>query len=693
MEAIFFPKSVAILGVSNSPANNGRVIAENLDRFGFAGAIYLVGAKAGVLAERRIFAHVGEIPDVPELAVILIPASGLVEALEACGEKGITNVIIETAGFSEFGEERKGIEEEIVRIASKRGMKIIGPNCVGIINIENGLALPFYPLYPHEVKKGKVSIISQSGGLVHDIMVLCNIENVGMNKMISIGNKLVCDENDVLEYLISDPATDIIGLYLENIRDGRRFMTLAASTGKPIVLLKSNRSPGSNEIAKFHTSALAGDDLVVDMAMKQAGVYRVQNLREMVDAFKAFSLPLPKGPRLAVIARSGGHAVLSADSVYFHGFRLASLSGQFFGMLSEKTRAGVIRRTNPLDLGDVFDFTVYLEITESALREKDVDAVLIIHSYALSVDFEPSKRFISDCRELSQTYEKPVLFCIIAHKEDWLALRGATDLPLFTHVDDALTALSKALEHSGKRVHSSPECIDIKRHEERQGAPSRLLPGMTPAHEVFNLLGMYGLSVADYRIVASIDEGFKAVRDMGFPVALKTASTRILHKTERGGVILDILDEASLERAFSNLEADSYLLQKMAPSGCEIIIGGRNDPEFGPIILCGLGGIFVEIYKDVAIRVAPIDEKTARQMIEVLKGSAILKGFRGKKPYDIDYLAGILVNISRLLWEHSEIRTLDINPLILFEQGIGGTVVDAKLEMNYPAESHGISYP
>ncbi|OPY75715.1 MAG: succinyl-CoA synthetase subunit alpha [Syntrophorhabdus sp. PtaU1.Bin058] len=680
METIFFPESVAIFGISNSPANQGRVIAENLDRFGFAGTIYLVGSRAGVLGKRQIFAGADAIPGVPELAVILIPAGGLIQTLEACGKKGIGNIVIETAGFSEFSEERKGLEKEILRVASQYDMKIVGPNCVGIVNVENGLALPFYPLFPHEIKKGPVSIISQSGGLVHDIMVLCNIENIGMNKMVSIGNKLVCDENDVLEYLISDPATGMIGLYLENIRDGRRFMDLAASTDKPIVLLKSNRSPGSKEIARFHTSALAGDDLVVDKAMKQAGVHRVQNLREMVDSFKAFSLPPPKGPRLAVIARSGGHAVLSADSAYFHGLRLASLSGQFFDMLSEKTRAGVIRRTNPIDLGDVFDFNVYFEITGSALRDQNVDAVLIIHSYALDVDFEPSKQFISDCRGLSERYGKPIVFCTIAHKDDRLALQGATGFPLFTHVDDALAAFSKALEHSGRQARPSPERVDTGRHGKRQGAPSRLSPGITPTDEVFNLLKEYGLSVADYRVVADIDEGLKAARDIGFPVALKTASTRILHKTEMGGVMLGIPDEASLERAFRSMEAGPYLLQKMASPGCEVIIGGRNDPEFGPVILCGLGGIFVEIYKDIEIRVAPIDERTAGEMIAGLGSAAILKGFRGKKGYDVDYLAGILVNVSRLLSEHSEIRTLDINPLVLFEEGGGGVVVDAKLE-------------
>jgi acetate---CoA ligase (ADP-forming) len=681
MERIFFPNSVAIIGVSNSPGSNSRVIVENLDRFAFAGTIHLVGTKGGVLAERKIFTHVSELPAVPDLAVLLIPAAGLAQTLVACGEKGIRNIIIETGGFSEFGEERKGLENEIARIATTWGLKIIGPNCVGIVNVENGLALPFYHLYPTEVKRGPVSIISQSGGLVHDIMVLCNIENVGISKMVSIGNKLVVDENDILEYLISDPATGIIGLYLENIRDGRRLMKLAASTAKPIIFLKSNRSPGSREIAKFHTSALAGDDLVVDEAMKQAGIHRVHGLKEMVDSFKAFSLPLPKGPRLAVIARTGGHAVLAADSVYFHGFRLASFSETFFAMLAEKTKAGVIRRTNPLDLGDVFDFDVFLEIVDKAFQEQDVDGVAVVHSYAFGVDFEPSKAFISHCGRLSKKYGKPVVFCTIAHKEDLLALKHADDLPVFTHIDDALTALSMTLGHARRKAQSSSEQIQNGRDEGQHTFRSRLSAGIMPVYEAFNLLEAYGLTVADYRVVAGAGDGLAAARAIDYPVVLKNASAEILHKTEKGAVILDICDEPSLEKAFRSLHADSYLLQKMAPSGCELIIGGRKDLEFGPIVLCGLGGIFVELYKDVAIRVVPIDDMISRQMIEELRGADILKGFRGTKLYDTDYLAGLLVNVSRLLMEHREIKTLDINPLILFEKGRGGVVVDAKIEI------------
>ena len=273
------------------------------------------------------------------------------------------------------------------------------------------------------------------------------------------------------------PATDIIGLYLENIRDGRRLMDLAAGTDKPVVLLKSNRSPESREIARFHTSALAGDDRIVDEAMKQAGVHRVENLKEMIDSFKAFSLKPLKGRRLAVIARSGGHAVLSADSVYRHGFTLASFSEEFFSMLSEKTRAGVIRRTNPVDLGDVFDFNVHLEIAERALREDGVDGVVVVHSYALGLDSEPTRRFIASMAELSKVYEKPIIFCMSGHKEDWFAMRETTDLPVFVHVDEALMAMRRSYTHFRNRTDVPGEKSSDKEIRKKKGRNISSLPG------------------------------------------------------------------------------------------------------------------------------------------------------------------------------------------------------------------------
>lgn len=692
MKTMFFPVSVAIFGISESPSNLARIIADNMDRFRFTGIIYLVGDKTGTVAGRPIYTDVKDIPEVPDLAVFLVPAHRLIPSLESCGKKGIRRCVIETGGFSEFGEERKGLEAEILNVAARYGMKVVGPNCVGMINIENGLALPFYPLNPREVRKGAISIVSQSGGLIHDILVICHRENLGISKCASVGNKLMVDENDILEYLISDPTTDMIGLYLESIGDGRRFMDLAGATTKPVILLKGNTSPESKEIARFHTSALAGDDVVVDAAMREVGVHRVQNIKEMVECFKAFSLPAIGGSRLAVMARSGGHAVLAADSAYRHGFRLASFSDEFFAMLSEKTRAGVIRRTNPIDLGDVFDINVYLEIAEKSLQEIGVDGLIVIHSYALGDGSMHTKQFISSCAQLSRRFGKPIVFCTIGHKEDSLSLTEYGDIPVFTHVDDALLALSMALQHSrnvspggrAERCRSWSYGKGDSGRQERACLPS----GLMSMNEVFDLLERYGLIPARYSVVKNVDEALEAALSMGYPVALKTADPGILHKTDAGGVVLDIRDGEALRRAFQRVQSGSYLLQKMAPPGCECIVGGRKDAEFGPVVLCGIGGTFVEVCRDVSVRVAPVDERMARQMIGELRGAPILYGFRGKDPYDTDYLVTVLVSISRLLTDHPEIEALDINPLILLDKGHGGIVVDAKLHVAADLSPH-----
>lgn len=692
MKTMFFPVSVAIFGISESPSNLARIIADNMDRFRFTGIIYLVGDKTGTVAGRPIYTDVKDIPEVPDLAVFLVPAHRLIPSLESCGKKGIRRCVIETGGFSEFGEERKGLEAEILNVAARYGMKVVGPNCVGMINIENGLALPFYPLNPREVRKGAISIVSQSGGLIHDILVICHRENLGISKCASVGNKLMVDENDILEYLISDPTTDMIGLYLESIGDGRRFMDLAGATTKPVILLKGNTSPESKEIARFHTSALAGDDVVVDAAMREVGVHRVQNIKEMVECFKAFSLPAIGGSRLAVMARSGGHAVLAADSAYRHGFRLASFSDEFFAMLSEKTRAGVIRRTNPIDLGDVFDINVYLEIAEKSLQEIGVDGLIVIHSYALGDGSMHTKQFISSCAQLSRRFGKPIVFCTIGHKEDSLSLTENGDIPVFTHVDDALLALSMALQHSrnvspggrAERCRSWSYGKGDSGRQERACLPS----GLMSMNEVFDLLERYGLIPARYSVVKNVDEALEAALSMGYPVALKTADPGILHKTDAGGVVLDIRDGEALRRAFQRVQSGSYLLQKMAPPGCECIVGGRKDAEFGPVVLCGIGGTFVEVCRDVSVRVAPVDERMARQMIGELRGAPILYGFRGKDPYDTDYLVTVLVSISRLLTDHPEIEALDINPLILLDKGHGGIVVDAKLHVAADLSPH-----
>ncbi len=349
-------------------------------------------------------------------------------------------------------------------------------------------------------------------------------------------------------------------------------------------------------------------------------------------------------------------------------------------MLSEKTRSGVIKRGNPIDLGDVFDIDLYAEITETALREKGVDGVLIAHSYAFGDDSLLTRKFIRHCATLTGKYEKPVMFCIAGHKDDWFAMRNVADLPVFSNADDALAALSKSYEHFRNRAAKRGRLLRFAASERKTWMKSRLSPGFTPIQEVFELLKAYGLAVADHSIAKGFKGGLKIARSMGYPVALKSASPDMPHKTEKGAVILDIRDDAGLEKAFDRIKTGPFLLQKMAQPGCEVILGGRMDPEFGPVVLCGLGGIFTEVYNDVAIRVAPVDAETAEAMIEEIKGARILKGFRGKGSYDVKYLIASITNISRLLLDHPEIKTLDINPLILMKEGEGGLVVDAKVE-------------
>lgn len=682
MKSFFYPKSIAIFGVSSSPKNLARVILENLERFQFKGEVFLIGDKDKEIMGKRVYKNIMELEIPPELAVYLIPAKNIPETLENCGKKGIKRVIIESGGFSEFDEHRKSLENEIFKIAEKWDIKIIGPNCVGVINVSNGLVLPFYPLNPEYIKNGPISLISQSGGLVHDINILSFCENVGIGKSVSIGNKLILDENDFLEFFISDTETKIIGIYLESIKDGRRFMRLAYSTDKPIILLKSNITPSGHTIAKLHTSALAGDDEVLNGALKQAGVHRAQSIYEMIDLFKIFLLPQLRGKRLVLMSRSGGHAVLCADAAYRYGFKLAELPENFFKKVREKSRAGVINFTNPLDLGDVFDIDFYGEIVKDILKEKDIDGLVIVHPWDLETETEATKNFIQTTSRTTKECNKPVVFCMVSDKENWFDMKGLSDLPIFTDVDNALKMLTQSLKHT--LYHEKKTKKDFNTFLQKNVFAFETVQNrfLSP-HEIFSILDTYKIPVAEYKLVKTLKQAVAIVDDFGFPVVLKNASLDILHKTEKGGVILNISNKRQLKDAFKKIDSKDVMIQKMYRGGIEVIIGGKRDPNFGPAILFGLGGIFTEIFKTSTVRIAPIDENIAEEMVDEIQGTTLLKGFRNQAEVDKKALIEVLINVSRLLIEHPEIITLDINPLIVFEKGKGSIVVDAKAAVDF----------
>jgi acetyltransferase len=615
---------------------------------------------------------------VPDLAVLLVPALQIPAILDACGRKGTRHVIIESAGFTELGEDKRGLENEILGIASKWGITLQGPNCFGVMNMENGVILPFFALDPGSVKTGGASFIGQSGGIFYDTSMLCSVERVGLNKLASIGNKLNLNENDFLEYLISDAGTKVIGMYLEHFSDGRRLMELATRTDKPLVLVKGNRGQGSREIAHFHTTALAGDDQTADAAMAQAGVHRVRNLREMIDGLKIFSLPPLKGPNLAIMTRSGGHGVLAADCVERYGFRLARFPEALVDKIGEN-KTHVIRLTNPLDVGDIYDMGTYPGIVEMMLREEGIDGVVFVSAHSAESDNAQIERLIREAARMSPLYGKPVVLCMVSSRDRWFALKEAADIPVFSDVDDALYALSWSLAHSRYQVEKGLTGPWTGGGAEKNGSPGSSVI-MDPG-ETFALLERHGLPVAAYAIAASSREAARAAEGLGYPVAVKIASPNLLHKTEVGAVALDLKDARAVRQTINRMEGKRYLVQKMAQPGYEVIVGGRQDREFGPVVIFGLGGIFVELLRDTSIRVAPIDKKTARDMIAQVRGAAILRGFRGKPPADTEGLSDILVAVSRLLAGNASIRNIDINPVIVGEKGTGCTVVDAKIEV------------
>ena len=680
MRTFFYPESVVVFGVSPTESNMARIIVENLERFRFIGKVYPVGPQRGTIAGRPIISGLNGIEGIPDLAVLLIPAARIPRTLEDCGRKGIRCVVVESGGFSEFSDERKTLEKEVREISEHWGIRIIGPNCFGVINLEAGLILPFFILDPDYMKAGHVSLISQSGGILYDTCMFASTENVALNKLVSVGNKLLTNEIDCIEYLVSDPGTHVIGLYLENFSDGRRLVEAASATDKPVVLLKANRSPAGNEIARFHTTALAGDDLVAQAVAREAGIHQVESLTEMMDAYKAFSLPLMKGRRLALITRSGGHGVLSGDAAFRCGFELAELSEDFFAAVKGK-KINVIRATNPLDVGDVYDLDTYSEILAWALEEKNVDGVVFSITYSSESDGVKVQRFLRDAGKKSVSYGKPVALCVVTNRGQWLPIREAADFPVFTDVDNALRALKRSADHwefGPERAAFRSRIAGTKRAVVVAGKSSRLMG----SDEAFGLLKKHGLPVAPFRIVKNRADAALLARETGYPLAVKVESPFTLHKTEHNAVILNVEDEDALTQALKRMDAEKYLIQKMAPPGYEIIVGGRRDPEFGHVLLFGLGGIFAEIFREPVIRLVPVDHDTAAKMVSASRAGAILRGFRGKPPADMEALCEALAGVSRLLMNHPGIKNIDINPLIVHEGSGGATLVDAKIEVD-----------
>jgi acetyltransferase len=698
MHEIFYPNSVAVVGVSDKPTNLGRNIVANLMDFGFQGIVYAVGPSGGVIATRRIYRSVVDIPDHVDLAIILTPAHTLPGVLKECGQKGIKWAVIETAGFREYGEQGHQIEQEMLGVAKEYGIRFIGPNCIGVINMENGLCVPFPRLKPF-IKPGDVSFISQSGGVGISVMNLMANEGLGLNKFVSAGNMLNIGAEELLEYLINDPGTRLIFLYLEGIQDGRQLMEAARRSDKPILAFKSNVGGLGKRIAASHTASLSSDDKVVEAAFRQCGITRVRDATSLGNNLKILHLPPMRGKSLAVISRSGGHAVVAADACEAAGFELAPFPEAFIREIEKHFRASVIKLTNPLDLGDLFDLEVYADIVERTLQQPGVDGVVFLHTSVSDTERDQTRELLQRLIKLPARYEKPVAIYISTAADEVTYLKKAFDYPLFTQVVETIRALELSHRYywEQQEVHAEEEipAFDVNRVAvqaliERARAEGRDLL----LHEAVQVLTHYGIPVAQSIQATTVEEMQAAAERIGYPVAIKVISEGISHKSDVGGVQLNLRNSAAVAEAFQDMrerigraypdvKIDGVLVQPMATGGRELILGGRQDAQFGPVVLVGMGGVFVEIFEEVALRVAPIPRREALAMIKELRGAPILMGARGHKRSDLEAVVDAILRLCQLLGDFPEIQEIDVNPLRVFHAPDGCQALDARIILEH----------
>jgi acyl-CoA synthetase (NDP forming) len=687
MNKFFYPESIVVVGVSEAKDNLGQNIISNLIHFDYTGKLYAVGPKGGFVMGFTVYPSVLDVPETVDLAVILAPARFIPEIITQCGIKGIQLVVIESAGFRELGERGKSIEKDLLAAAKRFGIRFVGPNCIGLINTQNGLYVPFVAL-PSKFKKGHVSVMSQSGGIGLSVAERLTQPGLGLNKFVSMGNKLNLDEADLLTYLIKDPNTEIIYCYLEDFKRGRDFADLAFQADKPVILHKSNTNVLTRTIATSHSAALAGDDKIVDAACEYAGIVRVTSVRDALLAIKGFSIPFLQGKNLAILSRSGGHAVVSTDMCAEHGFSLPKLHSSILDETRKHFRAGVINVGNPLDMGDIFDLKIYPQIIEKILQQPDIHGIVYIHVSHMLIEKKETIQLMKKLAELSFQYQKPITTVIEVPHAFYPALNEESAFPFFMDPVDAFKALTFQYQYTlsrQKKKYVAKEIAVPLGKNVKAWIDGIYKKNRQPLlYEALDLLDRLGIPTAPWRMVTTFAETCRAADEMGYPVVLKVVSPFVLHKSDQGGIAINITNVESLEKQWKVIHSrfkdlNGIVLQKMIFASREIIVGAKRDPLFGPAVLVGSGGIMVEVMQDVRLHLAPVDAKDAKDMIKQLKGAGILGAFRGMRAADQHTVTQCLVTVSQLMHHLPEIQELDVNPLILSDDGNFGMALDARV--------------
>jgi acyl-CoA synthetase (NDP forming) len=693
MQKFYYPEKVAVVGVSENPSNLGRGIILNMREAGYTGTIYPVGPRGGTVYGLPIYTHLKELPEAVDLAAVLTPARFVPQVVADCGEAGITRVVVESGGFSELGEQGRALEEEIVRLIERYNIRLIGPNGLGLMNMEIGLALPFSQIVPVP-RRGNISIISQSGGVGMHVISWMTKEGLGLNKFLSLGNKLNVKENEALAYFLEDPGTEIIYLYLEGLEDGRQLLEVAKHATKPIFLQMPNVVSETTAIAMSHTASLATDEKVLDAACRQGNMFRMLRQSDFLNAAKMVGQAPVKGNRLVILSRSGGEAVVAAYACKRYGFQLPPLNERLANFILESSRSQIIKPGNPIDLGDIFDFQVYSQVMDHLCHDPEVDAVLLNYGPVYDPEREDAQAMVKHLIKSSREAGKPLAISVCATLEEEDFFREEMGVPAFHFPGDAVRALSYSRDFALRHPPDDPT-VEAPRFDDKEITTlltKAVENGFLPMPQALSLMEAAGLSVAGWRTATNAEMALKAASQLGFPVVLKLSAPSLVHKTEAGGVLLNLADLPGVAAAYQQLadlaakelppgEAWEVVVMKQVAGGEEVLLGGQRDQSFGPLVACGAGGILTEIMEDVSLRVAPISPQEARRQILETRIGRILEGVRGRHAADLEALSRALSALSHLMERFPQVQEVDLNPVRVSPGEKGLVVLDARVRV------------
>lgn len=707
LDPIFSPKSVAVIGASTTRGKVGHDIFVNILKGGFQGTLYPVNPKAKAISSVRAYATVADLPEPPDLAMIILPPKPALKAVEEAVTKGVKGIVIVSAGFKEVGGEGLEIEKKIVALCREAGVRLVGPNCLGVINPAADVSLnaSFSARMP---KAGNVSFMSQSGALCTAVLDFATDREFGFSKFVSIGNKADVDEVDLLRYFHEDPHTEVIMIYVEELQRGQAFIKAAKEiTGgdihpKPILVIKSGRTSAGAQAAASHTGSLAGSEAVYDAIFAQSGIIRVDRIDELFDFATAFAYKnenalgklrrkVPMGNRVAIVTNAGGPGIVATDMTVVSGLELARFSEETVASLKSHLPA-TANFHNPVDvIGDAAQDR-YENALTAVIRDEGVDGALVILTPQSMTNAMGTAEAIV---RIASRSHKPILCCFMGIIDVSTGVKYLQEhgVPVYRFPENAAKAFGALYRYSKwlNRQELAPYELKQNRQCGRKIIETCLSEGKSYIGELegTQLLACYGFDALPTELATTAEEAVKLADEMGYPVVMKIVSPQIIHKSDAGGVKVNLADAESVRQAFDQIvqsakhfdpdaRIDGVLVQKMAPKGQEVILGATRYPKFGHLLMFGSGGILVEVFKDVTFRLAPINRNSARFMVRGTKGFALLNGFRGTAKADVETVERLLVCLSDLVVDNPEIKELDINPLLVHSEGRGATVADCR---------------